>query len=469
MAGGSGLMDDAIPDGGYGWVICMSAFVIQFYTIGVTYTFGVLMVALMDPIQGFGTSETVTAWIGSIQPFLLYFTGIVCGSLIERFGFRAVTISGCLLSVIGFISSAFATNVYVLYFTYGGLTGVGNGLMYVTCMVAVQHYFSKRRALATGIAVAGSGLGTLVFSYVTQVLIQETGWRKTLIIEGVMMLVCVFFGALMRPLPAKADSSKYSLVEASSQVDGEIVNHEVPVGIEEADVCCSCFGGAAGRAKHDCIDWSLYKDPKFNLIVVALFCFAMNLHVPYTFTPNRAIKLGIHPEKAALLVSIMGISNVSSRFLFGFIADRSESMRFIIGGLSLCIGGLMSALTPFYSTYTTMAIYSFMFGVCTGCFASLYPVLMVDFFGMERIGKVIGQAIGTHSPVFLIAAPLSGLIIDKTGNIDLPFIIVGIVGAAGGLIFFTIAFFRSSRTGYERINPDRRRTRMSFMSESFSY
>ena len=38
------------------------------------------------------------------------------------------------------------------------LVGVGNGLMYVTSMVTVQHYFSKRRAMATGLAVSGSGV-----------------------------------------------------------------------------------------------------------------------------------------------------------------------------------------------------------------------------------------------------------------------------------------------------------------------
>ena len=62
-------------------------------------------------------------------------------------------------------------------------TGVGNGLMYVTSMVAVQHYFLKKRAMATGFAVAGSGVGTLVFGYLTQYLIETMGWRKTLIIE----------------------------------------------------------------------------------------------------------------------------------------------------------------------------------------------------------------------------------------------------------------------------------------------
>ena len=34
--------------------------------------------------------------------------------------------------------------------------------MYVTSMVCVQHYFSNRRAMATGLAVSGSGVGIVV-------------------------------------------------------------------------------------------------------------------------------------------------------------------------------------------------------------------------------------------------------------------------------------------------------------------
>ena len=64
-----------VPDGGWGWVVVLSSFLLQFLTIGITYTFGVMLVALTDPINGFGTGESETAWIGSIQPCLLYFTG----------------------------------------------------------------------------------------------------------------------------------------------------------------------------------------------------------------------------------------------------------------------------------------------------------------------------------------------------------------------------------------------------------
>ena len=67
----------AVPDGGWGWVVVLSSFTLQALTIGITYTFGIMYVELLNNFQA---SRSDTAWIGSIQPCLLYFTGRVLKS-----------------------------------------------------------------------------------------------------------------------------------------------------------------------------------------------------------------------------------------------------------------------------------------------------------------------------------------------------------------------------------------------------
>ena len=68
----AGVSHDPAPDGGWGWFIVLSSFLLQALTIGITYTFGVIFVKFMDV---FGADEATTSWIGSIQPCLLYLTG----------------------------------------------------------------------------------------------------------------------------------------------------------------------------------------------------------------------------------------------------------------------------------------------------------------------------------------------------------------------------------------------------------
>ena len=79
-------------------------------------------------------------------------------------------------------------------------TGVGFGMMYLPSIVMVGYYFDKKRALATGIAVCGSGIGTFVFAPLGSFLVQEYGWKGANIILGAIILNGIVFGAVYRPL-----------------------------------------------------------------------------------------------------------------------------------------------------------------------------------------------------------------------------------------------------------------------------
>ena len=95
---------------------------------------------------------------------------------------------GAILGSISLAVSVFATSIEFLYISIGVVGGIGFGLVYVPAVVAVGYYFDKRRALATGIAVCGSGVGTFVIAPLTTWLLEQYGWRGT-----ILMLVIIFF------------------------------------------------------------------------------------------------------------------------------------------------------------------------------------------------------------------------------------------------------------------------------------
>jgi MFS family permease len=84
---------------------------------------------------------------------------------------------------LSFAVASLAMSVEFLYVFIGVLGGIGMGLVYVPAVVAVGFYFEKRRALATGIAVCGSGIGTFVLAPFTTWLLGYYGWRGTLLIH----------------------------------------------------------------------------------------------------------------------------------------------------------------------------------------------------------------------------------------------------------------------------------------------
>lgn len=75
-----------------------------------------------------------------------------------------MTIAGGLLAALGFFASRFVNELWMLLITFGLISGLGLSLCFNSAIIAVTYYFERRRALATGIAVCGSGIGTFVFA-----------------------------------------------------------------------------------------------------------------------------------------------------------------------------------------------------------------------------------------------------------------------------------------------------------------
>lgn len=83
--------------------------------------------------------------------------------------------------------------------------GFGFGLIYLPAIVSVTTYFEKKRSLATGIAVCGSGFGTFIFAPIITKLLYEYGWRGAMLIISSVVFECIIFGAMFRPLEYEAE------------------------------------------------------------------------------------------------------------------------------------------------------------------------------------------------------------------------------------------------------------------------
>lgn len=98
------------------------------------------------------------------------------------------------------ILSVFAKNVFTLYITIGFGTGFGFGMIYLPAIVCVTMYFERLRSLATGIAVCGSGFGTVVFAPLTNYLITTYQWQGSLLVIAGIVFFCAIFGYMFKPL-----------------------------------------------------------------------------------------------------------------------------------------------------------------------------------------------------------------------------------------------------------------------------
>lgn len=185
------------PDGGWGWLVVFGSFMIHVFADGVTYSFGVMFSELM---RYFNTSKGFTSWIASIMVGVTLGSGPLASGLTNKWGCRPVTVVGAIVAAIGCILSVFSPSVLFLMFSFGIVTGLGFGLMYLPAIVSVTMYFEKRRSFATGIAVCGSGIGTFILAPLMRWLLVQYTWRGTFLILGGLLLNCAAFGLLFRPI-----------------------------------------------------------------------------------------------------------------------------------------------------------------------------------------------------------------------------------------------------------------------------
>ena len=73
-------------------------------------------------------------------------------------------------------------------------------MAFIPAVVAVSFYFDKRRTIAIGIAVCGTGIGTFAIAPLTNALLLEYSWKGTVLIEGAMLLNCITCGMVFWPL-----------------------------------------------------------------------------------------------------------------------------------------------------------------------------------------------------------------------------------------------------------------------------
>ncbi|CAH0552902.1 unnamed protein product [Brassicogethes aeneus] len=197
------------PDGGYGWVVVFASFMCNMIVDGIAYTFGIFLTQIMEH---YGETKGKTAWVGSLLSGMYLSAGPVVSALTNKFGCRAVCISGSLISTAAFVLSTLSPSVNWLMLIYGFIGGIGFGLIYLPAVVCVGYYFETKRSLATGIAVCGSGVGTFAFAPLATILLDEFGWKGANLILAGFILNCVLFGALMRPLEYPKDNGEKPLL-----------------------------------------------------------------------------------------------------------------------------------------------------------------------------------------------------------------------------------------------------------------
>jgi len=380
------LAQDNKPKFFYGYTIVIAGFCIQMVSWGVYYTFGLFF----NPIhEEFGWSWTTISLASSVAYLVLGSAGIIVGRLSDRFGPRMVMVGcGACLGV-GYLLMSQINTVWQLYLFYGVIVALGLSGMDVLPLSSTARWFVKRRGMMSGIVKVGTGVGMIIMPLVANRLIANYGWHDSYLIIGTIVLAAIIaLAQLLRRDPTEKGLQPYGANKDKAGVSDSVE-----------------WGLSFHEAIHTRQFW-----------ILAGMCALFNSCTQMTIVhiAPHSIELGMTAAGAASIMSIIGGTSITGRFLLGNACDRIGSrMAMVISIVALLVASIwLQQAGEAWMLYPFATIYGFAHG---GFFALLSP-LVAELFGLKSHGELFGTVFFAGTIGGAVGPPLAGRIFDTTGS-----------------------------------------------------
>lgn len=379
-------------------VLVVAAACVMGLMAGLIYTWSIWV----QPIcTEYGWETNQVALMGNVMLATFVFGVTIGGQLLPKFGAKVSCLIGTIAFGGFFIISAFVSSPVLMYITYGGVAGLGVGIIYVVGQFAASAWFPNNRGMVMGIFLAIFGLSVTVFASPINSLLAGRGVKGTMLIIGGMITILCLIGSFIVSAPP-----------AGWTPDGET---------KKTNTAASTVKSlTAGEAVTTRTFWQI--TVAYSLLVWP-YAF-ISSYIAVFLSEEKAM-----PELVVTAVAVTGIGSALGRFLGGIIVDKVGcKVTYII----MCASSIVACLLMLASSSSTMlivAIFLLCFGY--GGRTPVYGVIFTKQFGPKYSSGIYGYAtLGTA--IFLVVAPLvTAAIRSATGSFNMAFIIAAIVAAVG--------------------------------------
>jgi MFS transporter, OFA family, oxalate/formate antiporter len=373
----------------YGWIIVAVMAVTGALTMAMgALNFGLFIKPMGDEL---GVGRAVFGWAQSSRQVTSALTAPVVGTLIDRFGVRVMLPVAALLCA-------------------GAMVGMGvvgmNGPGALVTTVPVTKWFVRQRARAMAYASLGVPLGGFLLVPLTQILIDEVGWRLAWVVlasigAGIIVPLAVAFirrepedmglrpdGRAPEPVPVRSRAGDASTLSAP------------PAFVDE-------HSWTRAEAIRTVTFWKLVF--VFGLVMLAMTSVAVH-RIP------SFMDRGLDPHLISYATALDAAAAGLSTFALSLLAHRIPSR--MIGALGFLLLALASIMTILADNHVIMFASMITFGLGIGPGMMMQNYLWADYFGRRYQGGIRGAV----TPITLLFSaagpPLAGYVRDEVGSYD---------------------------------------------------
>lgn len=369
-----------------GCLICLIGF-------GARSTFGLFLTPMSGAMEW---DRETFALAMAIQNLLWGLMMPVAGILADRYGYVLVIIGGALVYALGLWGMAFTDSVTILHLTAGVLTGVGVSFTSFTLIstAMVRVVGPEKRSLVFGVGTAATSFGQVLFSPITQGVIDGYGWESGLFFLFFSILIILPLALLLPFNPGVK----------GEQETGQTISE----AIREA-------------AQHR------------GFILLTTGFFVCGFHVAFIgiHFPAYVTDLGFAPRVGAWSIALIGIFNIVGSILSGMYGRRGVKklgLSFIYAARAVVI--LVLLVMP--KTELSLYLFAAAMGILWLSTVPLTNMVVAQIFGVRYMATLYGFVFVSHQLGSFLGVWLGGFLYDMTGTYDLVWyagIVLGIVAA----------------------------------------
>ncbi len=337
---------------------------------------------IFDELQiDLGLTASGVALLGATYLYVYGGMQFFVGIIADRYGFARVFLAGSVTMALGSMLFPLCHTIPMLY-TARALIGVGSSLLFICMAKAIAHFFAPRYfAIMLSIAQFLGFFGGLLATYPLASLSQAIGWRKSLLLAGVITVgLTILLGwilqrrKLLAPLP-------------TPPVAMHLINQVIRLKELWKLTCAGSITFAIYFVAQAIIGKKLLGD-----------CFKMTTEESSGFM--------------FIMLSVSMVVTLLSGFILKFFKHRYRPL--LLAGwalITLCCLGIVLALSP--GMHSVKLVKLCYLGLAVASFAGpVYTTGATMVCPSEALGTAISLLNGTLYLVISLLANGSGLILD---------------------------------------------------------
>ena len=378
----------------YAWLILAILFLGLLVSFGMRASFG----AYLSPWESeFSVGRSLVTTISMLGFTVFAVSQPFIGKLNDHFGKSVVPTSCLILMVVSLHLTSQASHIWQIFILFGVTFSIGvSGCSNVIAGAIIANWFVEKRGFALGLATSGMAVGQLVLVPANLFIIERLGWRSTLAMLSIIILIVVgpLFIFLLRNKPEEKGMKPYGYVQSE---DGGHSGNKVPHENKSLTII------------------SVFKHKIFWLLSIPYFiCGFTDVGLIQTHLVAMSEGRGFAVSDAAFAFGLIAIANICGTIITGHLSDHFSRKRqlAVIYTVRLLTFVLLIALRH----PGLLLVFAVIYGAVE--MASIAPAmsLTVQVFEGYSIGTILGIISISHQLGGAVGSWVPGLMYDLTNS-----------------------------------------------------